>query len=301
MNIPTLSRPIHLSRRAFLRVGASTALPFLAFPAMSQQVVRALNTEVTMNPSIPRSSDLYVFDEPHSRSLVIALLVPAESTAGHKASQAGFQAIIHAGNRAWSLWSHAAQSSAMISEHGSARFYVGDVAENDTHRRESRRAVIIESPLDHLHTDDDLQVWAEVYPQDRPHFRVGNPFVTHIMASDPWRKARHFFLSPLSDQTLLSRYIAERAEAIAADAGSVANPRAHGARVAAIALPNVISYRPNLPVGFNFVQQNGRHPGDDVVSVVETVVSGTPTHRAPCSPIRLGTTFPYFSPAARTL
>ena len=85
---------------------------------------------------------------------------------------------------------------------------------------------------------------------------------------------------------------------MAAAAGGIVDPDAHGRRLAALLLPDVVSYRPELPVGFNFAGRNGRHPADDTANTVRTVLKGAVAQPVAATPFRLCEEFPYFlSPA----
>jgi hypothetical protein len=98
---------------------------------------------------------------------------------------------------------------------------------------------------------------AEFGHQDGKQHRVGNPLCTRITACDAeWSTLMESSHSP-QNQGLLSNYLSKRIANIAARAGTIKNPEAHGARVAKLALPDVLNIRQDLLVGCNFAGQNG--------------------------------------------
>lgn len=97
------------------------------------------------------------------------------------------------------------------------------------------------------------------------------------------------------DRALFADALAKRVATMAAASGSVADPNAHGQRLAALVLPDVIECRPDLPMGFSFASQNGRHPAGDTTAVVETVLMGAVTRRTAAAAFQLSEAFPYIA------
>ena len=159
-------------------------------------------------------------------------------------------------------------------------------------------AVVLETSPDLVRAGESLSVWAQILAGDGSRVRVGNPFVAAILARDPLLSTIYHAASPEEDPVLLAGPFADHGTIMAATRGSIADPDAHGKRLAVLLLPDVISYRPDLPVGFTFANQNGPHPADDTAAVVETVLTGAVARGKPATPFRLAETFPYFAPAA---
>jgi hypothetical protein len=88
----------------------------------------------------------------------------------------------------------------------------------------------------------------------------------------------------------LARAIAMRARA----RGQIADPEAHGRRLAATFLPDVLYYDSKLPFGYTFASRNGRHPSESTVELVNTIVEGGPFSHMPMATYRLERQFPYF-------
>ena len=139
-----------------------------------------------------------------------------------------------------------------------------------------------------------MQVWAEIFAQGSARVRVGNPFVAELLARNPRSSELYHAATPGQDTALFSDALAERVARLARTSGSVADPTAHGRRLAAFLLPDAIAYRPDLPVGFSFASQNGRHPSEDVGAVVDTILAGSVVRRTAFPTFALTDAFPYF-------
>jgi hypothetical protein len=216
--------------------------------------------------------DLFAFRACGIGNIVFAVVAPANVL------PAG-QAVVtfHAGTRA--LVADASASAG-------SQLFAGDVG--------GRTAVVLEIPADFVRPGDSLDVWAEINSQDRGRTRVGGPFLTKILARDPALSRLYHASSPAQDRPLFANALIDRIAATS----RVANPILHARRLVDLLLPDVITYRPDLPAGYTFADQNGRHPADETAAVVETMLTGTPVLRPATSPVPLTDTFPYFARSA---
>jgi hypothetical protein len=152
-----------------------------------------------------------------------------------------------------------------------------------------RRAFVMEADAG----PETVAVWAEQYGADRARRRLGNPILAALVERDPGLARRYHAGLPGADCETLGRQLARRIAIEAADRIGAA-AEAHGRRLAALLLPDVVSYDPARPVGFTFAGWNGRHPTDDSRTVVATVLTGAPTVGAGAPGFTLGDEFPYF-------
>ena len=269
---------ILISRRAALSAGAGV----LALGLSRSSFAGAIATN---------ASELFVFKSPDARNLVFAVLTPTIPGAAPSSRHSKRDVYIHTGAASWAV--REAQAGA-LSKHGGSRIFAGQVLAHSAPTGRGYSAVVVESSPDFARPGETLAVWAEVKPDDGKRFRVGSPFVSELLARDPVLSLAYHAATPVQDRALFAGSLAKRIAAMAAASGTVANPGEHAQRIATRLLPDVIEFRPDSPVGFNFASQNGRHPADDTASVVATVLTGAPARQDRSTPFKLTETFPYF-------
>jgi hypothetical protein len=259
-----------ISRRGVLGAGAGV-------------LIAGLTRGVPAAAPGPRlTADLFVFPAPGTGNPVFAIVT--STTGAHPSPPAHMR--IHAGPRSWAV---EASRFARPWERNGDRFFAGEVSGDGPGTRHD--AVVVESGL-----TGTAAAWAESRAEDGSRFRVGTPFVAELLSRDPVLRAAYHTASPAEDVALFSGAFQKRLAAMAASDGVVADPEAHARRLAARLLPDVLVYRPDLPAGFSFASQNGRHPGDDAAAVAATVLTGAVTARASAAPrFRMTDSFPYFS------
>jgi hypothetical protein len=258
---------VRISRRDVL--GAGTCVLTLGY---------AHGSSTTL--SVKHRPELFVFQSCNSRNLVFAVVVasPGPPTT--------FDVHLHAGPKSWTI------ANITVSERSDSRLFAGEVLGPCTAAGIRYTAVVLETQPDFVRPHENLAVWAEIRTGDGSRVRVGNPFVANLLARDPVLSGTYHATSPAQDRALFTDPLASRIQVIAAATG-LASPDGHARRLAARLLPDVINYRPDLPVGFNFASQNGRHPSDDTATVVETVLTGTVAPRMATERVQLTKTFPY--------
>jgi hypothetical protein len=237
-------------------------------------------------------SDLFVFQAAKSKNLVIAAVF-----AGSEAHfEVGIHRVrIHANEKIWTV--NGLAETPGISELRGGRIFAGKVLGRNADA--PRSAVVLETPPDFA-SEESFNVWGEIFSKDGSRFRLGNPFAAEILARDPQLSKTYHSASPAQDRTLFSGRFAELIAAMAEANGNAADPHAHGRRLAAYLLPDVIRYRPEFPVGFTFASQNGRHPADPTSAVVNAVLTGAAAVRPASIRFQLCEEFPYFLRSAIT-
>jgi hypothetical protein len=122
--------------------------------------------------------------------------------------------------------------------------------------------------------------------------RVGNPIVAELLSQDPALARIFHRASPSQDPGMFGEAIARH---IAIRGAETLSPQAHGERLAAMLLPDVLPFDPAFPVGYTFANQNGRRPSDPIAEVVATVLAGAVTARPLAKEVfRAAPAFPYF-------
>jgi hypothetical protein len=174
------------------------------------------------------------------------------------------------------------------------RSFAGQVVRMDSRPDEIYNAVVVETAPDLLPPGGHLKVWAELLADGQSRLRVGSPIVAKLLAHDSRLSAAYHAVSPEDDVTLLSDLVGRRIAFLAKAYGTVPDPTRYARRLSAHLLPDVIRYSRDLPVGFNFVGQNGLHPADDTAAVVATILTGAPIPRGPEHSFELTKKFPYF-------
>lgn len=233
-----------------------------------------------------RQPELFVFRSPDESKLVCAVVVPA-------ACSTHFDVRIHAGPKSWTVGGVRAVVPGAVTKCNDGAVFAGEVLGHSRAAAPRSTAVVIEGRPDLVRPGESLDVWAELRVKDGSRLRVGSPFVAALLAVDPAMSQRYHAASPAEDRGLFTEALAGRISA-AAIGGGVADPGLHARRLVICLLPDVIRYRPDLPVGFSFASQNGRHPADDAMAVVETVLTGAVAPRAKSNRVRLTGGFPYF-------
>jgi hypothetical protein len=230
--------------------------------------------------------DLFVFKAPSPDRLVIAV---AFSGDGQRT-----KVRVHADKRSWTLGNANSIQTDTYVKRGIDRVFVGEVLSQSPRKGELRNVVVIEMPFHSLREPGSVEVWAEILSENGSRLRVGNPLLAKALALDPALARIYQSTWPKLDRLLLRNDLANRLAAIAASDDTVANPNAHGQRLAALLLPDVIKYRPELPVGFTFASQNGRHPSDNTAPVVATILRCAHSICSAPNSFQALETFPYF-------
>ena len=135
-----------------------------------------------------------------------------------------------------------------------------------------REAAVVEVPNELL--AGGKGIWAEKLMRAGARHRVGSPFLAALVAEDDSLARLYHSGSPAGDRGVMQQQVARVVTARARRSGQIADPEAHGRRLAAALLPDVLYYDPAQPPGFTFAQRNGRHPAEEVGLVVSTLLGG---------------------------
>ncbi|MGA7788795.1 MAG: hypothetical protein WCA56_11575 [Xanthobacteraceae bacterium] len=265
----------HITRRIIL--GTSASVLTLGF---------ARGTAAGAPPEL----ELFIFTAPDSGNLAFAVIGLAGTATSGLQQHAGIYTTFHAGSRSWTVQGICPLQTGVISERLDHRVFAGKVFGP---RGVASGAVVLEPIPDFVKASGRLAFWAEVRDATGSRFRVGNPFVSELLADDPKLTDIYHAASPDEDRALFTNAFERRVSAMAAASG-VTYPHAYARRVVAAVLPDVIECDPNSTIGFNFASRNGRHPADATASVVTTMLTGALASGRSSTTFRLGSSFPYF-------
>jgi hypothetical protein len=247
------------------------------------------------NRALSRRADLYAFPGVQPGTTVIAATWPVSLNRFDRIAQKKSQVTIHAGSQKWNVTlPGGTMDSGLFEEHG-CRVFAGKVATQPGTDGLFLKAVVIEIPERMLSSSGPMEIWVERVMHTGLRRRIGSPFVAALVEEDTSLANSYHTLSPSDDRAMLTPAIANAIAAKARKSGMASDPDAHRRRLASRLLPDVLRYDPQMPSGFTFAAQNGRHPEELSDLVVDTILSGSPASGAAKVDVRLQERFPFFS------
>ena len=266
---------MNLRRRDLFKLGAgATALAALGLPAAA----------VAGKPT--SDAELFAFTAPQDGALVFAVTFRVSDSDQWSPTPA---VRLHAGEKSWRVAS--AKSPVFIPGiAGESRAFVGRAMRTTEAGDPAYHLVAVTVPRSAVPAGR-IGIWAEIDESDR-RFRVGNPIITELLKQDLILTRDFHCASPSQDVDLFGEAIARR---IATRGAETLSPQAHGERLAALLLPDVLPFDPTVPVGYTFANQNGRRPSDPIAEVVATVLTGAVSaRRFAKGGFKPAPVFPYF-------
>lgn len=125
-----------------------------------------------------------------------------------------------------------------------------------------------------------------------------NPLFSHEMLfENPVLKAEHDRSRP-DNSSDMKHFVSARTARASALAKTQADPIRYGDKVAALLVPDVLSYKVGTPAKFSAAERNGRSLDDDAMSAMLTLLLGTPTNQEIANPKLYTAEFPYVIPTA---
>jgi hypothetical protein len=232
-------------------------------------------------------ADLYVFRASDTKIAVIAATWTALYDDGSTLR-------VHAGGETWTVKVPGGSSSPTFATERGCQIFVGDILNRAVGNDARLKAVVIEAPIDAISKGGSISVWAERISQQGRRLRMGSPFMSKLIARNVSAAKLYHASSPEADGEEITRLVAAAVSVDARASGYAGNAELYGRRVASAITPDAMRFDPNLPVGFTFAAQNGRHPDDAAQSVVDTVLNGTLKPQVSQSRFPLKGEFPYF-------
>jgi hypothetical protein len=279
-----------ISRRKVLCAAAGLVVPLIALGATEE--CSALS---------PGEPELFVFKGRKQDTVVVAALFGSSPAAAGVGRNSGRRVRLHVGERHWLVRVPPSDGATPATLTGESRTFSGMVVGRGLHAARREHAVVLETSVPEARmqrhgANPAVAVWAEVLGTDGSRRRIASPFVAAVLRRHP-RMATAFHRGSPADDARLAGEFAQQVESMAGT--HIADSSAHGHRLTAALLPDGVSFRADRPVGFNFAAQNGRHPNDEVDSVVAAVLSGVIRPRSMPAPYPLTAEFPYFVPCGR--
>jgi hypothetical protein len=261
-----------ISRRVLLRAG-------MAIAGVGLVPEGASGADMLVTP------ELFVFRAPYSKNTVIGLTMPPRHGCLGSAART---VRIHAGVKTW---------TAELSASGGSRITQGNHIVIFCGRgrvgSDAVDSVVLELQAHEFASTETLDVWAEVLCGNALRYRVGNPYVAELVRRDQELAQAYHRISPADDRAVLTSAVTENIAEQAKVCGMVTDPATHARRLANAILPDVVSYTPDLPVGFSFARQNGRHPAERTSEIVSTMLCGAASPVASVSRAVPLDSFPY--------
>ena len=242
--------------------------------------------------TVQGGTNLYAFRGAGTKgTTVIALTWPVPSFCCGESERPISVVRIHCGTRQWDVKALEGLVEPAIWEEKGCRMFAGNALSNGP----TFSAVLIEFRTE-MQSDDELGgIWAERFTSDGQRHRTGSPFLARILAANPSLAKLYHRSSPADDKSELVEQVAAAIAGNAREQGTLADPEAHGRRLAQVLMPDVLRYDPNRPCGFTFAGQNGRHPHEASELIVDSILTGAllvfPAHPA----FHLQDEFPYFT------
>lgn len=263
-------------RRDVLKVGAGATTAALAALGLPAPVVAG---EAVSN------AEVFAFSTPTDGALVFAVTFPVRDDDGRSPTP---PVCLHAGQTSWNVASM--KSPAFIRGAQESRAFVGRCMRTTEVGDCAHQLVVVAVSRSAVRAGR-LGIWAEIGHSETK-VRVGNPIVAELLNQDPALARIFYRASPSQDVGLFGDAIARR---IAVRGVANLSPKAHGERLAAMLLPDVLPFDPAFPVGYTFANQNGRRPSDPIAEVVATMLAGAATARPFAKGgFRAAAAFPYF-------
>jgi hypothetical protein len=274
-----------ISRRVVLTSGVSCALT-LAIPQYVLSFPSHPATAVAGSAPDERRPNLYVFPGSRPGRTTIAATWPI-------LSRLSSELRLHVGEHSVSIPVAKDSSDSSRWDDNGRELFSGDLLLRTAERDLRVKGIVVELPSDMFAKEGFTNIWAERISSGA-RLRFGSPFLADIIAKDSRAASLYHASSPHLDDEVLNGIVAAAVTRNAQSSGYVGNAQKYGRRVASALLPDVMRYNPNLPVGFTFAGQNGRHPNDAAQSVVTAVVSGVLAYTPNAPRLRLNQQFPYF-------
>ena len=278
-----------VSRRTVLTGGIACAVASIAPLRLAGEMTRSdsFSIDSFVRHTGREQSDLFVFPDELAMTTTVALVWQEIRICRLEESQVR----IHIGTKQWEFDVTDKVSKLKTGQVNGPSVYVGEILSPLAAQKAIFKAVVISIPNRAIADSKPVSIWAERISSGLRH-RTGTPFLSTLIAGDEQLAKWYHSSSPAQDRKLLSQPLAA---AIATRAkGAVANPAAHGVRLASVLLPDVLYYDVSLPPGYTFAAQNGRHPLESSNELVNAFLQGGLASQKPTPKFHVQKSFPYF-------
>jgi Domain of unknown function (DUF4331) len=159
-------------------------------------------------------------------------------------------------------------------------------------------AIVLELPNASLGAKS-IQLWGTTAIQHEGKWktinRAATPLVQQVFIQDEHLKDAYNKSLPRDDVAKYGAAIAAFTAKVTQLAGTAPDPQAYGQQVVQFLFPDVLTYNPQLPIGYGFAGRNGRALADDTPDVILSLLANTPFSDRVGKPDGLRTHFPYLA------
>ncbi|MEH1887709.1 DUF4331 family protein [Nostoc sp.] len=159
-------------------------------------------------------------------------------------------------------------------------------------------AIVLELPNTVLSTET-MQLWGTTTIQYEGKWktinRAATPLIQQVFIQDDHLKDTYNKSLPREDVAKYGEEIAAFTAKVTQLAGTTTDPQAYGQQVVQFLFPDVLTYNPQLPIGYGFAGRNGRALADDTADVILSLLANTPFSDRVGKPDGLRTYFPYLA------
>lgn len=159
-------------------------------------------------------------------------------------------------------------------------------------------AIVLELPTADLSTET-IHLWGTTTIQHEGNWKTINrsatPLVQQVFILDEHLKDAYNKSLPREDVDKYGEVIATFVAKVTQLAGTAADPQAYGQQVVQFLFPDVLTYNPQLPMGYGFAGRNGRRLEDDTPDVILSLLANTPFSDKVGKLDGLRTEFPYLA------
>jgi hypothetical protein len=189
------------------------------------------------------------------------------------------------------------QFAKLILEENRFDLSVFDTAENSL-AGHNVTAIVLELPNAAL-SSETIQLWGTTTIQHEGKWktinRAATPLVQQVFLQDEHLKDAYNKSLPQDDVAKYGETITTFVAKVTQLAGTTPNPQAYGQQVVQFLFPDVLTYNPQLPIGFGFAGRNGRTLADDTPDLILSLLANTPLSDRVSKPDGLRNHFPYLA------
>lgn len=159
-------------------------------------------------------------------------------------------------------------------------------------------AIVLELPNAALSTET-MQLWGTTTIQHEGKWktinRAATPLIQQVFIQDEHLKDTYNKSLPRDDVAKYGEAIAAFTAKVTQLSGTTTDPQAYGQQVVQFLFPDVLTYNPQLPIGYGFAGRNGRALADDTSDLILSLLANTPFSDRVGKPKGLLSYFPYLA------
>jgi hypothetical protein len=292
----------NITRRAALSGGMACALALVVprrwfgslFSPGTSPVMTGGRVSASMTPNI------YAFRGAGPNTTVIAVTLPDRVSNAERDLGRQFKVRIHAGPKMWEF-DVSTQALPTLQRIDDVSVFAGNVVSPLGVDKGLVKALVMELSDRAIGRDGSAGIWAE-HDRMGSRRRIGTPFLSKLVAENEGLAAIYHSSTPAEDRDLLMKPLATAIADRLRGKDTAADVVSRGRRLASALLPDILRYDSDLPTGFTFAAQNGRHPSESTDEMVTAFLNGSAPSKISVRLTRHTIeSFPYFRLPATTV